>query len=102
MHTVNGLDDARAALKSGERELVSPPYAACHAGVGYYAALLKQLREEFPSVDFTFTLCCGDNPAIAHDALGLGFKSIICDCSDAMAEKLSSIAKQSGATLLRA
>ena len=93
----------RAAAEKGDAPaLTSPPYAGCYAGVNYYRLLVDALTREFPDTPFTFTLCCGDNPAIAHDALGLGFKSIICDCSDAMAEKLSSIAKQSGATLLRA
>ncbi len=48
-------------------------------------------------MNFTFTLCCGDNPAIAHDALRLGLSSIICDCSDAIAAQLSGL----GATVLR-
>ncbi len=78
MRIVNGLDEARAALQGGERDLQSPPYAACHAGVNYYRALLDQLHREFPDTTFTFTLCCGDDPAIAHDARRLGFTSIRC------------------------
>lgn len=91
MICVNALDEARAALRDGARELVSPDYAACHAGVGYYAALLKQLRADFPDTEFTFTLCCGDDPAIAHEALRRGF-SVRCDTSDAMLATLHAVA----------
>ena len=101
MQRANGLERARAAIRAGARVLVSPPYAACHAGVGYYMALIKALREEFPNTDFTFTVCCGDNPAIARDALRLGLTSIICECSDGIAAQLTAIANELGATLLR-
>lgn len=90
---VNGLEAARAALAAGERDLISPPFAALHAGVGYYAALLDVLREEFPDADFTFTVCCGDDPAIAHDALRLGIKSIACETTPSMFAKLQAVAQ---------
>lgn len=51
-----------------------------------------KLRREFPEVTFRFTVCCGDNPAIAHDALRAGFTSIICATTPAMLEKLRSVA----------
>jgi very-short-patch-repair endonuclease len=88
------------AASSNAVHLISPPNAACHAGVGYYQALLQQLRDEFPDREFTFTLCCGDDPAIAHDALRLGFTSIICDCSDVMAAQLIALADTLGAVVL--
>ncbi len=90
------------ALRSGATQLISPPYAACHAGVGYYRALVAQLRAEFPETDFTFTLCCGDDPAMAHDALRMGFMSIVCDCSDAVFNELSAMASQRGAVIAQA
>lgn len=101
MRIVNGLEAARAALRGGATQLLSPPYAACHAGVGYYAALVEHLRAEFPEVDFTLTLCCGNDPAIAHDALRLGFTSIICECSDGIFAQLQITAAAIGATILR-
>jgi hypothetical protein len=104
MPVVNGLKEAEAALRAANGAyvtLMSPPYAACHAGVGYYRAMLAQLRETFPDAAFTFTLCCGDDPAIAHDALRLGFTSVLCDCGDAVFVELSAVAAQSGATLQR-
>lgn len=101
MQTVNGHDEARAALAAGSADLQSPPYAACHAGVNYYRALLDQLHAEFPASSFTFTLCCGDDPAIAHDALRMGFKAVRVRCSDGIAAQLAQIAAQNGAQILR-
>lgn len=91
MHVVNGLSEARVALQAGATALASPPYAACHAGVNYYRALVAQLRTEFPDTPFTFTLCCGDDAAIAHDALRLGFTRIRCDCSEPMRAQLKAM-----------
>lgn len=98
---VNGLEEARAALRNGARELASPPFGGCHAGVGYYAALIEQLRLEFPESDFTFTVCCGNDPAIAHDALRMGLSPVVCAVVPEMFEKLDGIAKKLGATLLK-
>ena len=90
MHVVNTLEDARAvlqrALAAPEQQLqpcaplslCSPPYAACHAGVNYYRHLVDALAAEFPELPFTFTLCCGDDAAIAYDARRLGFTHTAC------------------------
>ena len=102
MHVVNSLDEARAALAGGKRALASPHAAACHAGVNYYRAMLQQLRAEFPSIDFSFTLYCGTDAAIAHDALRLGFLSVRCDCGDVVFAELQSLAAACGATIQRA
>ena len=100
MRTVNTLEEARAALQSGAHDLESPLYAACHAGVNMYRALVSQLAVEFPDKAYTFTLCCGDNPAIAHDALRLGFKRIRLRCSEVIGMQLQEIAAQCSAEIL--
>jgi hypothetical protein len=107
MQSVNGLEEARSVVRDAwcvtrdkKVELISPPFAACHAGVGYYVALIEQLRAEFPNVDFIFTVCCGDDPAVAHDALRLGLKSIMFQGSPAMREKIEAIAQGLGAVVL--
>ncbi|MES2984022.1 MAG: hypothetical protein V4735_02410 [Pseudomonadota bacterium] len=99
MQRAHGLEDARAALAAGASALVSSPFAACHAGVNYYRALVAALRAEFPQA-FTFTLCCGDDPAIAHDALRLGFSSIICETSESMLAQLRAAAATVDAQVL--
>jgi hypothetical protein len=100
MRRVHGLEQARDALTQGARDLCSPPFAACHAGVHYYRAMLDQLHHEFPDVDFTFALCCGDDAAIAHDALRMGFTHVHCDCGQGQFAQLQAIAKTGGATVL--
>lgn len=97
MRTVNGLDEARAALAAGDRALVSPPFAACHAGIGYYEAMVATLKTEFP--DMQFTLCCGDDAAMAHEALRRGFTSVRCAANDLMWVKLQALADGLGAKL---
>lgn len=101
MHTVSGLSDARAALAAGAGALISPPFAGCHAGVSYWRSLLDQLLAEYPAHRFTFTLCCGDNPAIAHDALRLGFSPVRVAVSEAVFAQLAAAAKQTGAVLIK-
>lgn len=100
MPIVNGLEEARAALRAGAVDLASPPYAACHAGVNYYQALLARLRAEF-SQPFSFTLCCGDDPAIAHDALRLGFTKLYCACREGVLAELQAVAAPLGAVVKR-
>lgn len=103
---VNGLEEARALLRDASAmeeatlHLISPPYAGCHAGVGYYSALVSALREEFPGKPFSFTLCCGDDPAIAHAALVMGFNPIVCMVEPAMRTKLHALAASISATVL--
>jgi hypothetical protein len=101
MRTVSTLEQARAALSEGERELISPPFAACHAGVGYYAALCNALHAECPAQGFTFTLCCGADAAIGDDALRSGFSHVLCDCEDEQFEQLSRVASTLKASVLR-
>jgi hypothetical protein len=81
-------------------QLESPPFAACHAGVGYYVALINALQNDYPPEAFTFTVCCGDDPAMAHDALRRGLRSVRCRTSPEMTEKLVLIAAQLGARIL--
>ena len=101
MLTVSGLEQAHAALQAGASDLQSPPYAACHSGVHYYAAMLAQLRDEFSENSFIFTLCCGDNPAMAHDALRMGFTRIRIQCSDGMFSQLQHLATHQDAVVIR-
>ena len=61
--------------------LCSPPYAACYAGVNYYRHVVDALKEEFPDVPFTFTIDCGDDAAVAFEALRMGFTHVTCDCN---------------------
>ena len=99
MRVVNSLEDARKALTLGFSELCSPPFAACYAGVGYYVAVLKALKQEFPTTDIIFSLCCGTDAALAHDALRLGFAHVVCDCDPCALAQLQQMALSLGATI---
>lgn len=100
MQNVSTLEEARAALAAGELALESPPFAACHAGVGYYHAILKLLVAENPGVHFTFTLCCGGDAALAYEALQMGFTHVRCDPPSAQAAALRQAAHAAGAHIL--
>lgn len=100
MPVVSGLEAARAALRAGASELESPAYAACHAGVNYWHHLIQIVRAEFPG-DWHFLLCCGEDPAIAHEALRLGFKRIRLQANEGMLAELHEIAAASDAQILR-
>jgi hypothetical protein len=69
--------------------------------VNYYLALIAALKNEFPAIHFSFTLCCGEDAAIAHDALRLGFASIVCDCAAGPFAELTQTAASLGATVAR-
>ena len=97
MLTVNGLSEAQAALRSGAVALQSPAYAACHAGVGYYVALLDALKTEFPGTPYQFVVCCGDDASITHEALRRGIADVRCAVPEAMARKLQALADGLGA-----
>jgi hypothetical protein len=101
MRVVGTIEDARTALIAGEEHLASPYAAACHAGVNYYLAMVKELRIEFPDQPFTFTLCCGEDPAIAHDALRLGFRDVRLAVGDILFAEMKAIAEPIGATIHR-
>ncbi len=101
MLVVSSLEAARAALREGARSLRSPAYAACHAGVNYWWKVLEALRAEFADVDFTFALCCGEDAAIAHDALRMGFARVICDCGPGQFAELEVMARMLGAQVMR-
>lgn len=101
MPIVNTREEARAVLRAGANHLESPPYAACHGGLGYYQEFFNALRKEFPTHRFTFTLCCGDDPALAYDALRLGFYHVRIACSEGMFAQLTAMANAMGAVLTR-
>ena len=100
MRRVNGLEAARAALIKGDNDLLSPPSAACQAGVNYYVVMIEKLRKEFPHSPFAFHVCCGSNAAIAHDALRLGLRSIVFQGTPEMIKKITAIADGLGASVM--
>jgi very-short-patch-repair endonuclease len=91
----------RVSPPESKIQMISPPFAACHAGVNYYRHLVDALRKEFPQTPFEFTLCCGHDQAIAHDALRCGFTHVCCDCPDAVFAQLQAMAATMGAAVTK-
>ncbi|HEY1931020.1 MAG TPA: hypothetical protein VGG99_03330 [Acetobacteraceae bacterium] len=70
---VRGLEDARLALSEGRPvTLLSAPGAALYAGCGWWRALVRQARAEFPDVAVADVLDCADGSGHALAALRIG------------------------------
>ncbi|MFZ4126090.1 MAG: hypothetical protein ACOYJ2_08515 [Rickettsiales bacterium] len=101
MRVVRQLEECRDALRvAGDVcEMITSENSGCSAGVGYWYAVQEILREEFPHRDFTLYVCCGDNAAIAHDAMRLGL-NVRCEANETMSAKLQTIADAQGVKFL--
>jgi hypothetical protein len=89
----------RAARENGTSPtLVTAADAASFYGAGYLAALQDRARMEFPDVEFTIVVDCGDAPGHALACLRAGVKLI---SMDPMNGKIADIARQMGAELVR-
>lgn len=78
--TIHHLDHGRAALTAAEGRpvvLISPPGAAGYQGIGWWLALVRILRAEFPQANFTPVLDCADGPGWAMAALRMGVEKIL-------------------------
>jgi hypothetical protein len=92
-----------AALKTARDNgtaptLVTPEDAAAFYGAGYLAALQDRARREFPDIAFTLVVDCGDAPGHALACLRAGVKTI---SMDPLNDKITDIARQMGAELVR-
>lgn len=105
MRVVQELEEARLMLRdmcqviSDRCMFITLKNSGCIAGVGYWHAVQRLLREEFPRADFTLYVCCGTNAAIAHDALRLGLNVRFLG-SDVMRAKLEAIADGLGLSVI--
>jgi len=98
---VHGLDDARLALSVGRPvTLLSAPGAALYAGCGWWRALVRRLRAEFPSVRFTDVLDCGDGAGQALAALRIGQSMLVLAPSAPGWDEIAAIAAAQGGRVL--
>jgi hypothetical protein len=103
---VASLGEARAALAVARAEgaaamLVSPPGAAAYLGVGFFAALIEAARAEFPDVAIDAAMDCASDPGHALAALRLGFKTVILRGHPRARARVTAIARDVGARVLR-
>jgi len=100
---VRDWHQTRAALEAARASgtaptLVTPNDSASFHGAGYLGALQHRARAEFPDVDFTLIVDCGDAPGYALACLRSGVKTISMEPYN---DKIADIARQMGAELIR-
>lgn len=96
--------EAQAAVLSHAEEagplwLLTPPDAAAQGGPAYYREIIKSVQAEGAGTDVEGVLDCGDDAALAHFALGLGWRHLVLRGSAAMRARIAAIAAESGAQI---
>lgn len=99
------IGQARAACRAGAAagaavEIRSLPGAAGVIGPAWFAAMLGALRAEFPGLDLTGVLDCGDAPGHALAALRQGIRHIRFSGRGRARARLAAIADACGAELM--
>jgi hypothetical protein len=102
---VHGLAEARAALAAAAAAgrpvaLVSAPSAAAHAGAGWFLAVVARARAEFPGVDVTAVLDCGERAGDAQGAIAAGVTHIAFTGPLDTIRRLSDVADAAGARIV--
>lgn len=105
--TVHGLPHLRAALTAGaeaRRPIValSAVAASAYAGAGWFAAMTDAGAAEFPNVELTAILDCGDHAGDVLVAFDAGIQCVIFTGHPDAAKRLSAIAEARGGTVLTA
>ncbi len=100
--TVQDWAQTRAALEAARSQgravfLCSPPGASAWLGAGYWAALQQRARAEFPDLDFTLALDCGDAAGDVMAAIRTGVAAIVFRGAAEVLAKLQDMARQAGA-----
>jgi len=103
---VNDMADARAAAAAAAAIgvpllLVSAPSGAAALGAGWWRAMVLRLRAEYPQVDCTPILDCGDRPDLVQAGLRIGLRHLCFRGPERVARKLQDIAAQYAVTLHR-
>ena len=97
---VHGLAEARAALAPGlPVTLLSAPGAACHAGIGWWRALVALARAE-ARAELADILDCADAPGEAVEALRAGCRVVVLSADMPAWPDVAARAAQLGAVLL--
>lgn len=101
---IHSLEHARAAMAVAAEVgmkliLFSAEGAAGNAGPAWFRDVVRIARSEYPKVDVTAVLDCGDAPGYALAALRAGCRTIHFAGSRPVKAKIRAIAKGSGAAL---
>jgi len=101
---IHTLGHAEAALSMADAlglaiTLRSAPGSAHYAGLAFLKALFDGAAQACPKAHHSVILDCGDDAALAHRAMVMGFRRIAFAGSGAMRDKLAHIAAKCGAKL---
>ena len=100
---VHGSGDVRLALAAGlPVTLLSAPGAALFAGCGWWRALVRLARAEFPAVPVSDILDCADGSGQALAALRIGQHALVLAPVAPGWDEVAAIAAQHGAVVLPA
>lgn len=80
--------------------LITPHAAAETYGAGYLGALQDRIDLEFPDVDFTFIVDCGEAAGYAMACLRAGVRTISLRGPPEVSAKIADIARQKGAVVV--
>jgi len=103
---VHTLGETCAALEAAAETglpltLYSPPDAVHSIGIGYFLAMIEAARRQTPATQSLAVLDCGAAPGLALAALRAGAEAVHLTGSPLVLDKVSDIAAQCGASLLR-
>jgi hypothetical protein len=103
---VHELADAEAALAAAQAAgvpviLLSAPGAAAYAGIGWFAALVREAGRRQPDSQYRAMLDCGDRADLAQAAFREGEGDVVFTGRKIVADKLKEIALRSKARLHR-
>lgn len=101
---IHGIREARTALRAASAlrrpvVLASAPSAGCHGGGAWFRALIARVRTEFPDVDATAVLDCGEQPGAALAALRAGVADMALGGPPDVRARVGAIALAAGACL---
>lgn len=99
VHSLAHAEAAARAAAGAAIVLSSAPGAAGYAGAGWFLGLLEALAEAHPAAEFTGLLDCGDDAALAVEALHAGAGWVRCTASGPALADVADIAGALGARL---
>jgi hypothetical protein len=102
---IHGLKHLRAALAAARAAarpviVISAPAAGAYAGANWFAVLIAHAAAEFPDVEMTAILDCGDRGGDVLAALKAGLRHIVFTGHPDAAARLIAIATVDGARIL--
>lgn len=90
-----------AAAETGRAVvLVSPPGAAAYMGAAYFRELVAGAARAAPEAEYAAVLDCGNDAALALNALRHGLDRVALNTPSEVMEKVADIARQMGAELI--